>query len=679
MVTSAGEDTVCCSCGRLVPLGDVRQLLDEDPILQPLQGRLDNCGRRDGLWTVCSSCYSALFRRSIPKFSALNRVNVTLCKHYPSVLDDLSLPEELLIAKSHPVGVVLKLRPGGQVSPLNYEALKGHFIVIPQDPGPLLHILPSPELQFSQLIKVFWLGHRPPTNADLRPFLVVRKHKVLAALQYLVRNNPLYQGLTVNYSTADSWADEFIPTELQDHIICLNDPDHHERAGYTANLENHNYENDWQAAEIGISEQIESVPLLTGSVATDINGERQNPDIRKLNAIYHLSSDTTTTPDNQDHFDLPPTSRATPVIRYAIKGHATLLNHWQDTHYLLTAFPTLFPMGVGGHIDQRSIPVSPAAFAGWALRHHSRRFMYLMYDMIQLRNSSLGNNLLIKRSQWSSVTRDIQTLSTLRLQDAAEKLTAGQITDDPTIRRLLKNITAISVQVPGSYFQKLRMRSEIRGLIVREGMPAFWMTINPSDLQNPLVLILAGTQNASGSLPTATAAVRQKLAISDPVAVARFFDLTCQALLDGLLGSKAEEIGILGDISNYYGVVESNGRGMLHLHALIWVHGNLDFIHLRNRILADDHFASRMINYLESIIMQSLHSADYTNSERITSTTSPLATESEPDTEFMQKLSQDSDRVATGRIFTEIKSAHRMILVFLYLLEHVGSLRQDVW
>jgi hypothetical protein len=35
------------------------------------------------------------------------------------------------------------------------------------------------------------------------------------------------------------------------------------------------------------------------------------------------------------------------------------------------------------------------------------------------------------------------------------------------------------------------MRAEIRGLLVREGMPAFWMTINPSDLQNPLVLIRA--------------------------------------------------------------------------------------------------------------------------------------------------------------------------------------------
>jgi hypothetical protein len=44
-------------------------------------------------------------------------VNVTLRQHYPDALEDLTLTEEYFIAKSHPVGVVVKLRPGGQTSP----------------------------------------------------------------------------------------------------------------------------------------------------------------------------------------------------------------------------------------------------------------------------------------------------------------------------------------------------------------------------------------------------------------------------------------------------------------------------------------------------------------------------------------------------------------------------------
>lgn len=112
--------------------------------------------------------------------------------------------------------------------------------------------------------------------------------------------------------------------------------------------------------------------------------------------------------------------RRPPVIEYGVRGQALLLNQWQDPHYFTSAFPTLFPTGKGGHLDDRDIAVSLAAFANWALRYYSRRlvdlsscyriqadgfrfarhrtFMYLLYDVLQLRNSCLGNSLLIKRS-----------------------------------------------------------------------------------------------------------------------------------------------------------------------------------------------------------------------------------------------------------------------------------------
>ena len=68
-------------------------------------------------------------------------------------------------------------------------------------------------------------------------------------------------------------------------------------------------------------------------------------------------------------------------------------------------------------------------------------------------------------------------------------------------------------------------------------MPAFWLTINPSDLQNPFVLRLAGVKCPEGMLPTAAAAIRNATATSNPVAVAQFFHHTCKAIFDGLLCS----------------------------------------------------------------------------------------------------------------------------------------------
>jgi hypothetical protein len=271
--------------------------------------------------------------------------------------------------------------------------------------------------------------------------------------------------------------------------------------------------------------------------------------------------------------------------------------------------------------------------------------MYLLYDVIQLRNSSLGNSLLIKRSQWNSVTQDLNSLNVDRLQRATKELAANQVTTDPLVRRLLKNITAIGVRVPGSFFQKLQLRAEIRGLLVREGMPAFWLTINPSDLQNPLVLVLAGVHYPLNSTQLSST-VRSVTATSDPVAVARFFHYTCKAVLDGLLGSKSGDVGILGDVSNHFGVVESNGRGMLHLHALVWVRGNLAFMQLRDRILTDGHFSNRMIRFLETVIMHKLHDADVADPDTAASSIPPSANSPDTDTEFVQKLFQDANSVA---------------------------------
>jgi hypothetical protein len=144
------------------------------------------------------------------------------------------------------------------------------------------------------------------------------------------------------------------------------------------------------------------------------------------------------------------------------------------------------------------------------------------------------------------------------LEDAAKEVAAGQIIGNPVIRQLQHNIVTIGMYVPGSFAQKLRMRSHIRGLIVRYGMPAFWMTINPSDLQHPLVLTLAGLDYSGNTFEAANAAIRQAVATSNPEAVARFFDHICKAVIHGLLAANSEEFGIFGHVSNH---LRRKGKG----------------------------------------------------------------------------------------------------------------------
>jgi hypothetical protein len=275
--------------------------------------------------------------------------------------------------------------------------------------------------------------------------------------------------------------------------------------------------------------------------------------------------------------------------------------------------------------------------------------MYLIYDVLQIRKSSLANKLVLERHHWSSATDDLASLTEDQLRNALKDLDSNHEINDPVISRLLFVMKSIAMWVPGSFAQKLRMRSEIRGLIIRFGMPAFWLTINPSDLRSPLVLVLAGVEYSEDILSGSSSAIRAATATSNPVAVATFFHHVCTAVLDGLLASGNNHGGILGDVSNHYGVVETNGRGMLHLHAMVWLRGNLSFSTLRSRVLSDSEFAGRMIHYLEKVIIQSLDETIFTDPETNLPATGPSASDPESDYEFNLRLEHDSNLVARSK------------------------------
>lgn len=269
-----------------------------------------------------------------------------------------------------------------------------------------------------------------------------------------------------------------------------------------------------------------------------------------------------------------------------------------------------------------------------------------MYDVLQIRKSSLANRLVLQRRHWPSTMDDVSSLTEDRLRDALHDLEIHHEIKYPAISRLLHVMKTIAMWVPGSFAQKLRMRSEIRGLIVRLGMPAFWITINPSDLRSPLVITLAGVEYSDDILSASNSALRAATATSNSVAVALFFHGVCTAVLDGLFASGSDHAGILGDVSNHYGVVETNGRGMLHLHAMVWLRGNLSFADLRSRVLTDADFATRVLHYLESVIIQSIDETTLVDPEVNLAPMCPSASDPESVHDFHLRLADDSNLVA---------------------------------
>ncbi|CAF1535460.1 unnamed protein product, partial [Rotaria sp. Silwood1] len=93
---------------------------------------------------------------------------------------------------------------------------------------------------------------------------------------------------------------------------------------------------------------------------------------------------------------------------------------------------------------------------------------------------------------------------------------------------------------------------------------------------------------------------RAEIIASHPVATAKFFHLLITNILNTMIIG-----GVLGPIKAYFGTVESQGRGSLHLHLLIWLDHDMKPADMKQKIQNAD-FREKLKAYLEDIIKEDL-------------------------------------------------------------------------
>jgi len=155
------------------------------------------------------------------------------------------------------------------------------------------------------------------------------------------------------------------------------------------------------------------------------------------------------------------------------------------------------------------------------------------------------------------------------------------------------------------------MRNEIRGLMIDKGLPSFFITINPADVYNPVVKLLAGAEiDVDKLLPEEVPNYWEQaiLVTKNPAVAAHFFNIYINAFIKCILGynNKRHQFsnGILGQVKAYYGCVEAQGRGSLHCHMLIWLEGALNPDEIKKKLM-DEHetdFQERLVAYLDDTI-----------------------------------------------------------------------------
>ena len=181
---------------------------------------------------------------------------------------------------------------------------------------------------------------------------------------------------------------------------------------------------------------------------------------------------------------------------------------------------------------------------------------------------------------------------------------------NPRVRLLRKHIFTSSRHVKGSDKLRASYRGQIWGTTLKKRGPSLWITINPSDLHDPVVQVLIGEEiDMDNFFATAgpDSNCRAQNIARDPYGAAKYFFFIIKAVLQTLFGIEVTKdrvhttMGILGRISAYFGVVEAQGRGTLHVHMLLWLEDapNSNEMH---EFLKTEEFQDRIRAYIKQNI-----------------------------------------------------------------------------
>ena len=215
--------------------------------------------------------------------------------------------------------------------------------------------------------------------------------------------------------------------------------------------------------------------------------------------------------------------------------------------------PWLFPYGCGGaEDDDRPSKLSLKQWIQHCLNFHDNRFridpsfIFVAYKVCQIREKVANTRILFNKMLGPNGVASVNEPSRKDFQAAlkvlAEKKTLYN-SMSPEITRVMnlaKNISIIGAQAKDSVYSRNACRDQIMGTIVAHGLPNFFITLNPSDITNPIISFWNGTGEETFDLDTLMpedlfpdARTRARLVAEDPVHCSKMFHTVISAFLRG--------------------------------------------------------------------------------------------------------------------------------------------------
>ena len=291
---------------------------------------------------------------------------------------------------------------------------------------------------------------------------------------------------------------------------------------------------------------------------------------------------------------------------------------------LAGAYPALWPYGRGLYHENRRRKIGFHDYIRWTLQYYDKRFRrhhsfpFVAFSIQQKQSALLSAKIHMRREDFEADTDLLADLSLRDLQEAQVDEEAHRSIGNERVRRLQHHLYATSSHVMGSAKMRTTYRSQIWGTCLWLRPPSLWVTINPMDYEDPIAQVLAGEEIDMDSyidMMASDANKRARNMANDPFASASFFNFIIRTTFETLFGvhtsrSRVEShMGIFGLVNGYFGVVEAQGRGSLHIHLLVWLKNapNADEM---MELLTQPNFREKIASYIDRNIRTHLDGFD---------------------------------------------------------------------
>ncbi|KAJ7635222.1 hypothetical protein FB45DRAFT_743942, partial [Roridomyces roridus] len=213
-------------------------------------------------------------------------------------------------------------------------AARGNVSVFAQDPGPLITVMPRPLNEIRGEICVVLVGS-PNTPITLpmleRTPLLVRRHKVVQALEWLHSNNPLYSDLDMEdvVCNAEDYPDHSVPIPIEEMYRTV------------SSTEGGNYA---QPADEQPARNVETSGIPSCTVV-DADNMDSTSLYRKLAALQQLSNASATYAQRKGAFVDMIKNQDHPYVKYPSSSQP--MSTIKNPNLYAYLWPTIFPYGVG--------------------------------------------------------------------------------------------------------------------------------------------------------------------------------------------------------------------------------------------------------------------------------------------------------------------------------------------